>query len=121
MGFFVTRAEFGDWNPTETTDVLRRTPGLSVLPNPNYGGGDLRRYVFRNTRVATRIECPVVFYLDGAPIGDSSNGVFGLSNLDQLVPIDEVVAIEVYKGPSETPAQFNASGSACGAIVFWTR
>jgi hypothetical protein len=122
MGFFVTRAEFGEWNPTETTDVLRRTPGLSVLPNPDYGPGDARRYVFRNARVATNGGCPLLYYLDGAYIGDSSNRrLTRLGDLDQFVPVDYLEAIEVYKGPSEVPAEYNRTGSACGVIVFWTR
>ena len=123
FGHFVTREEFEKWNPTETTDVLRRTPGLMVVANGNYGGSlplppggvDTRRFVIRSGRAATRGECPLLLFLDGALIGNS------FEDIDNFISIEQIVAIEVYRGPSEMPAEFNTTGSACGAIVFWTR
>lgn len=34
---------------------------------------------------------------------------------------DRVEAVEIYRGPSETPAELNATGGLCGAVVIWTR
>ncbi|MCH8935640.1 MAG: carboxypeptidase regulatory-like domain-containing protein [Gemmatimonadetes bacterium] len=125
-GHFVTREEFEKWNPTETTDVLRRTPGLRVSPNLNYGwplpppglGLDTRRFVIRSGRSAGRIQgsCPLLFFLDGMRIGNSVS-----EDIDMLISIEQIIAIEVYRGPSETPAEFSTFGSECGVIVFWTR
>jgi hypothetical protein len=33
----------------------------------------------------------------------------------------EFQAIEVYRGPSELPIEYQATGNACGAILFWSR
>jgi mRNA-degrading endonuclease toxin of MazEF toxin-antitoxin module len=46
--------------------------------------------------------------------------------IDGVVSLDEVEAIEWYRGPSQTPVQFNTtgtrnSGAACGTLVIWTR
>ena len=119
FGHFVTREEFEQWNPTETTDVLRRTPGLTVVPNGNYGRGrppDTRRFVIRSGRAATRGECPLLLFLDGMRIGNTVS-----NDIDMFISIEQIVAIEVYRGPAEIPAEFNTTGSACGVIVFWTR
>jgi len=35
--------------------------------------------------------------------------------------IRNLVAIEVYRGASETPIEFGGPGAACGTIVLWTR
>jgi hypothetical protein len=41
--------------------------------------------------------------------------------IDDILASD-IHAIEVYRGPSTTPAQFVMNGSApCGTIVVWTR
>jgi hypothetical protein len=45
---------------------------------------------------------------------------FLLDNLEMLARPEEVVGMEIYRGPSETPAEFSRFGS-CGAIVVWTR
>ena len=42
------------------------------------------------------------------------------SDLDTYVPVDQVVAIEVYPSPSEVPPEFDAIKGQCGAIVIWT-
>ena len=32
-----------------------------------------------------------------------------------------IEAMEVYRGPAETPAKFRQREAACGLIVIWTR
>ena len=45
-----------------------------------------------------------------------------LSNNDlDAIPIATVAAIEIYRGAAQIPAEFNATGSACGAVVVWTK
>ena len=41
-------------------------------------------------------------------------------NLDDLQVV-AMQAIELYRGPSELPTQYQATGSACGAILLWSR
>ena len=38
-----------------------------------------------------------------------------------LIPPNDIEGIELYKGSSETPPQFNRMNAVCGVIVVWTR
>ena len=59
--------------------------------------------------------CAASVYLDGLLL-KSSGGV----SWDQMVPLDWIEAIEVYRRGSEMPAEFLGSG-ACGVVGIWTR
>jgi hypothetical protein len=38
------------------------------------------------------------------------------------IPLNDIEGIELYNGPSTTPAEFwQANGSQCGTIVVWSR
>ena len=42
-------------------------------------------------------------------------------SLDVAVPMEQIEAVEVYRGPFERPpAQYHTTGG-CGVILFWTR
>jgi hypothetical protein len=41
-------------------------------------------------------------------------------NLDDFT-VDDVEAIEIYRGSSELPARYATMGNACGVILIWTR
>jgi len=49
------------------------------------------------------------------PTGEAADAV------NNLVHPMDVVAIEVYRGPAETPGQYIDSNSRCGVILIWTR
>lgn len=141
LGSFASMAEFERWNPSATTDVLRRMHGIHVLPNRNYGvNGDFRRFIIqssrdmggRTTRVierdqrtgaqnlsgATNIavnECPVLLFMDGAFIGDTQ-----IVDVDTILNVTTLSAVEVYNA-SQVPARFSLPGATCGVVVFWTR
>jgi hypothetical protein len=36
-------------------------------------------------------------------------------------PIRDIVALEVYTGPSDVPGEFSGRNAGCGVIVIWTR
>jgi len=38
-----------------------------------------------------------------------------------FTPIRDIVALEVYLGPSDVPGEFAGTNAGCGAIVVWTR
>jgi hypothetical protein len=81
--------------------------------------------------------CDALFFLNGMPVplrppptrADTADVDFvpGPAPLDwfidDLVSLPEVEAIEVYRGPSELPAEFHGfyGGGNCGAVVVWTR
>lgn len=127
FGRFVTREEFENWNPSRTTDVLRRVQGVTVIPNPGYGRRpsqyappDTRRWIVRTVRSTPGFrpsgECPPLYFLNGVYVG---NGL--TTRIDDVISVGDIEGIEAYIGPSQTPARFNTTGSDCGVLVFWTR
>jgi hypothetical protein len=110
-GVFFTRDEIQRMQPRVLTDVLRRVPGLQVRP--------IRGGMGNNVSVQARgSECPMMFFMNG-----STFPLPGDQPIDHFVAPEEVIAVEVYAGSSEIPAQFNSSrfNSRCGVIVIWTR
>jgi hypothetical protein len=45
------------------------------------------------------------------------------TTLDDLVRVDMLEGVEVYRGPSELPAELYGTNfrGACGAVALWTR
>ncbi len=118
FGAFVDRAKIEEWSPRMVTDVLRRMPGVRVVPNKARGGRsdpyslvDTRAYL-----VTLRGGCEPTIYLDGLYLGNSRD-----FDINLLIPASMVDGIEVYRGPSEVPSLFRTGGRDCGAIAFWMR
>jgi hypothetical protein len=76
------------------------------------GSGLWRRVLF------PRCGEPLVF-LDGVKVHKPGSGtpMYVLSEVTSM----DVEAIEIYKGPAQTPPEFSGSDGACGAIVIWTK
>jgi iron complex outermembrane receptor protein len=105
-GKFVTRAEFEGQMPSFLSDVIRRFPGVTITPFSGLRGGQAT--FSRNLR-----GCSIQYFVDGTLIGPSFN-------VDDI-PARDVEAVEVYRGTSEVPAEFNRRSAACGVIAIWTR
>lgn len=101
LGTYITREDIEARNPLYVSDLLRATPGVRVVPLASRGGGDVR----------LRGGCRPDVFVDGVLTAG------GLA-IDDFLGVEDVEAIEVYRGP-ETPAQFKAG--SCGAVVVWTR
>ena len=103
-GFFFNRKELEAKRVVRISDVLRRLPGVRLIPDRN-GRQQLRM---------ARSNCAPDFWIDGqrAPF----------LNVDDL-PLGDVEAIEVYRGSSGIPPEFNnrLGNPGCGAVVIWTR
>jgi hypothetical protein len=41
--------------------------------------------------------------------------------LDALIPPREILAVEIYRSPSETPQEYAGNDVTCGVIIFWTK
>lgn len=129
-GLFLTREEWEDRTPTRVTDILRGLPGVRIIRVGKSG-----TYEVKMARVATRISpaaslsrmgggarkedvpnCPVTYYLDGIKFVPTERGI------NEIALPSDIEAIEVYRGPSETPAEFLSSNDfGCGAVAIWTR
>ncbi len=60
----------------------------------------------------------MLFYVNGTPFP-----VTGDMSINQYVVPEDILAVEVYSGTSQIPAQFqsNLLNARCGVIVIWTR
>jgi hypothetical protein len=105
FGYFITRDQIDKMRPFFVTDLLRTVPGLQVVPSARSFGNE----------VVTSEGCRPAVFLDGSHfplLGES---------IDDIVTPEAIEGIEVYTHAVEVPAQFQAPGGACGAIVLWTR
>jgi Carboxypeptidase regulatory-like domain/TonB-dependent Receptor Plug Domain len=116
FGTFAERDEITRWRPHALSDVLRHLPGVRIVANPNYGHTgsrvDLRPYL-----IELRGCRNIMFFLNGTSLGSSADPIF---DLDLVADARDITAVEVYRGPSEIPLQFNATNSVCGVVVLWT-
>lgn len=116
FGVFAEQSEIRRWNPHALSDILRHLNGVRIQANPNYGRTrpaiDLRPYLIELRGCGN-----VLFFFNGVSLGGSADPQF---DLDLLIVPQDVTALEVYRGPSEIPLQFNATNSLCGAVLIWS-
>lgn len=108
-GAFLTRADLAKHDMGYLSDALRRVAGMSFLPMGSGVGG---AYVQVARNGNGRI-CPIQYYLDGVLVGPGFN-------IDDIATRD-VEGLEVYKGASQIPPEFNRRTAGCGVIAVWTR
>ncbi len=106
FGTFITREQIEARQPQRMSDVLRGVPGIQLAST---GFSDSRASMLRS--IPSR-RCPIQYYVDGVQ-------VFAF-NIDDVRPHD-IEGLEIYKGASEIPPDFNRGTALCGAIVIWTR
>jgi hypothetical protein len=110
FGSFITRDDIERAHPGRLTQLFYAVPGVRVVPAPN---NDILGTRLVSAR-AGGINCYMELFLDG--IRQPTEGF----NID-LLPPEDVEAIEVYVGSSRTPAIFAFRGAPCGVVVIWTR
>jgi len=103
VGSFLTLRELEQRAGPRLVDALRGVPGLMVREAGRYAGVVVRQRA-----------CEPAVWVDGRPA--RPDPALGLNTWNAF----DLEAVEVYRGPAEVPAQF-ARGSACGAVVLWTR
>ncbi len=120
FGTFVTRAVLAKWEAHPLSVALRTVQGVRLVPRTTDCGGGFGAASLRSGRYAPCLMgpgCPMAIYVDGARMYDGDGPV---PNLDDFLT-DRVEAVEIYRGPSETPAELNTTGALCGAVMIWTR
>ncbi len=60
--------------------------------------------------------CYLQVYLDGARL----SGSYTPPNLDDI-PVNSIIAMELYRSQVELPIEFSSPGSGCGVLAIWTR
>lgn len=103
-GTFITRADVERAHPFRTSDLLRRIPGLQIIPL-RLGGG---------SAVLMRGGCSPLVVIDGVRLRD-------VRSIDFLVQPLELEGLEVYRSAAQVPVEYGGLQTGCGAIMIWTR
>lgn len=111
QGVFFDRAAIDRLGATSLADVVRRVPGVRVVPGPS----GPRFQSVRAGRLSfdpTLAQCDLAVFVDGQPVpGNEENGV--------SIAIAQVAAIEVYASATALPRVFSGVRSTCGVIALW--
>jgi hypothetical protein len=114
-GFYQRRAASGGWfldrpspefrHSRTLSSLLKTVPGLNAS---NRVGGA----VFSSNR--QQRSCHLAVYVDGT--------YTSVRNVDELT-LDDIEALEVYRGPSEVPLTYRPPPHepTCGAVLVWSR
>ena len=104
-GYYLNRRQLDSTRVRRMSDLMRRIPGVRLIVDRN---GRL------HLRMSRSESCAPDFWIDGQRATHL--------NVDD-VPLPDVEAIEVYRGPSALPPEYNVrfGNPGCGAIVIWTR
>ena len=126
IGRFLTDADLVKDQDRLLSNVLQRLPGITILTgrSSRYGGG-LSAFVAtsRGAQTITQgvppfgMKCPMAIWLDGIAI---YRGYESPYDINQIHP-RQIMAMEIYTGQAQIPAQFNVTGKTCGALVIWTK
>jgi carboxypeptidase-like protein/TonB-dependent receptor-like protein len=103
-GVFITHEQIEASHAATMADVLRGVPGVRL----NCRSGVCNAQM---TRTAHGV-CNADWVIDGAPASISAT---------PHLPVVGIVAVEIYRSPSEAPAEFLKSDSQCGVIAIWTK
>lgn len=117
-GTYFTHDDIARMQPRLLTDVLRRVAGVQIAPVNGEYGTSYTVQTGRNAGGLAARTCPVLFYVNGAPFPLSSD-----VPINHFIAPEDVVALEVYTGVAQIPAQFNSGmySARCGVVVIWTR
>lgn len=131
VGRFFTRAMLAEREHSTVSDVLRMTPGLRLIRRPSVCGGGFSVGTGRGGvvqgeswmkcgpgRVPIEPACYFAIYLDGSRYWVP--GSREPPDINQF-QIHGIQAMEVYRGPAETPIQYQATNMNCGLVMLWTR
>ena len=104
LGHFYTRREILDRQSSFLSEALRSVPGLTISASRTGPGFIIRA---RGCRYG-----PVI-WVDRGRVADTE--------LDEIVRVDEVAAVEVYTSAAGVPAQYmDRSNVGCGTIIVWS-
>ena len=104
-GYFLDRRQLDSSRVSRISDVMRRLPGVRLVPD---------RMGRQQLRMSRSGSCDPDFWIDGQRAA--------FLNVDD-VPLADVEALEVYRGPTGLPPEYNVrfGNPGCGAIIIWTR
>jgi hypothetical protein len=117
FGHQIDRAEIEARNSHNLLDLLHTLPGLVLDQVRKVDGPD--EWVIETSRVTTG-DCTVQVYVNGARMSGLAEDPGFLSDLLRTLAAD-IEAVEVYRGPAETPEIYGGSTARCGVVAIWHR
>lgn len=107
LGIYFTPEEIEETRASRPSDLLRSLAGIYVAPSQ----AGISYVAFRRT--PRNSGCRPAVFVDGQE---------ALHMAVDEIAMGDVLAMEVYRGTSDLPAQFHRTvGRECGAIIVWTR
>jgi carboxypeptidase family protein len=103
-GIFITESQITASHAATMVDLLRGVPGVRLSCRSGVCTAQM-------TRSAHGV-CTADWVIDGMPATISAT---------PHLPAIGIVAIEIYRSPSEAPAEFLKADSDCGVIAIWTK
>jgi len=103
IGAFLTQEQIERASPTSLVDVLVTVRGVHQV-------------CLTNDCVAKMVRSPPGCYPQYFIDGEESTAYFA-----RHTPPGDVKGVEIYRGSSETPGEFQGTNSGCGVIAIWTK
>ena len=100
----------------DLSDILRGVPGVSHLALAGGSSIDNRSFRLRGMDSMQRPCRLPLMYVDGMQVTASD-----LPSLNAVLLPEQILAIEVYRGPSEVPSAYSSAESGCGVMLIWTQ
>lgn len=121
-GLQFSRNQLEESKAQNVGELLRRIPGVSVRDGNVRDAVQMRRSGGANLmgpRAPSNLACRVGWFIDGMRIDrpGMASSTDGLST----IRLEELDAVEVFRGISEMPPEFASPDLRCGAIALWTR
>ncbi len=121
-GMFITPYDIEQSSALRTGDLFRGLPGVAVQTV----GDNSSTFLGETVRFLSATGyCTPTMYLDGVRL---SPAVVSSMAIENLIPIAEIDAAEIYRRAAEVPIEYGATGvsapdeyGVCGVIVLWTR
>lgn len=138
IGKFITRADIEQHAPLVFLDLIGDVPGVRIVAvsqgrhivkmvraAPMLRGVsrpvELNEVLGEDAGIIAENDCPVIFYLDGVRLNNSSDRTLDKVEVIYRLPVELIEGVEIYRGASELPAEFGGSDARCGVVVVWTR
>lgn len=103
-GIFITEDQIEASHAASVVDLLRAVPSVRLSCRSGICTAQM-------TRTGHGV-CNADWVIDGMPASFSST---------PHLPVVGIVAVEIYRSPGESPAEFLKADSQCGVIAIWTK
>lgn len=129
LGHFIERLDIQQYRPHVLTDIIRRTPGLTiqglglsadVLMTGSFRAGGWKERPIMGGSGTGGLDCNPAVFVDGALVRPGGQGNRQYTPFNEIVSPEQVEAVEVYRRGSEVPARFSGEWATCGVIAIWT-